>query len=88
MKLMLFYLVIMNAIGFFMMYHDKEKAKKGDYRTPEARLWQIAIAGGAIGETIAMKRFRHKTQHTNFKYGLPAISILYVVAVIFLLIAK
>jgi uncharacterized membrane protein YsdA (DUF1294 family) len=75
-KMFLLYIVMVNVIGFFLMYWDKEKAKKGKYRIPESTLWNITIAGGAIGTSLGMKRFRHKTNHKSFRYGFPVIALL------------
>ena len=35
------YLLIINIIGFLMMYIDKQKAKKGKWRIPENTLFII-----------------------------------------------
>lgn len=69
-----------------MMYMDKKKAKKGQYRIPEKTLWLVALFGGAVGATIGMQWFRHKTKHKNFKWGLPALSIFEAVIVIYLVL--
>lgn len=53
------------------MYRDKEKAKRGLYRIPEATLWKAALIGGALGSSIGMFLFRHKTKKLNFKIGFP-----------------
>lgn len=86
MKLLLVYLFIINILGFFLMYGDKERAKRGSYRIPEARLWQVAIAGGAIGSMVGMNVFRHKTKHTNFKYGMPFLAFTYFALFIYFVI--
>lgn len=78
MKGILLYLLFVNVIGFMQMYRDKQKAKNSKYRTPEKRLWQVAVAGGAMGSWIGMNLFRHKTKHTNFKYGMPFLVLAHV----------
>ena len=35
------YLVVINIIGFLIMYRDKQKAKKGKWRIPEKTLFII-----------------------------------------------
>lgn len=72
----LVYLLVMNLIGFLSMGLDKNKAKKGKWRTPEKRLFLYAILGGSIGSNLGMQVFRHKTDHWYFKYGMPLILIL------------
>lgn len=72
----LIYLVIVNIVAFAMMGSDKEKARKGQWRIPEASLFLSAILGGSIGAILGMQVFRHKTKHWYFQLGMPAILIL------------
>lgn len=69
------YLLIMSLIGYISMWSDKKKAIKGKYRIPEKTLFLIAILGGSIGSILGMQKFRHKTKHWYFKYGMPLILI-------------
>ncbi|CAG9608851.1 DUF1294 domain-containing protein [Pseudoneobacillus rhizosphaerae] len=64
-------LLIINLYGIFLMGFDKSKAKKGQYRISERTLWIVAICGGAVGTTIGMNVFRHKTKHKAFQIGMP-----------------
>lgn len=73
MRLLILYLLIMNAAGFISMLADKRKAKKKLWRIPEATLLIIATLGGSIGSLIGMYTFRHKTKHLKFTAGVPAI---------------
>ncbi len=73
MKYWIAYLVIINAVSFFLMLADKEKAKRGAWRIPEKTLLGAAILGGSIGSIAGMKLFRHKTLHAKFYLGLPLI---------------
>ncbi len=70
--LVLYYLII-NIIGFAVMGIDKRKAIKGAYRIPESTLFCVALLGGALGTTLGMRRFRHKTKHWYFVVGMPLI---------------
>ncbi len=69
------YLAIMNIIGFAIMGIDKKRAIRGAWRISEASLFLTAFLGGALGCTLGMRHFRHKTKHWYFKYGMPAIFI-------------
>jgi len=69
------YLVVINLVGLFVMWSDKRKAKKGAWRIKESTLFAVALLGGALGTTLGMYWFRHKTQHWYFKYGFPLILI-------------
>lgn len=75
-KILLVYLLIINAVGFLFMFIDKQKAKKKKWRIPEATLMGIAAIGGSIGSLMGMYTFRHKTLHKKFTIGIPAILIL------------
>ena len=75
MRLLILYLLIMNAAGAVSMLMDKRKAKKKLWRIPEATLLGIAALGGSVGSLIGMYAFRHKTRHLKFTLGIPAILI-------------
>jgi len=78
MKLFLYYILIINLYGIFVMYSDKNKSKKGKWRTPEKTIFAIAFAFGALGIFIGMRLFRHKTKHNKFVIGIPLILIVQV----------
>ena len=89
-KIMIFVclgIVIVGIAGFISMFIDKRKAIKNKWRIPEKNLFLIAILGGSIGSIAGMHIFRHKTKHWYFKFGMPAILILQIIAV-FLLFDK
>lgn len=71
------YLIFINIYGYWQMASDKRKAKKHRWRVPEKRLWTVAAIGGAFGSYLAMRQFRHKTQHASFKVGMPLFCIIY-----------
>lgn len=83
-KNILLYLLIINIIGFFMMWSDKRKAKKGKWRIPEQTLFVVTALGGGIGTIAGMYTFRHKTKKLKFTIGLPALVILEIILVIYL----
>ena len=83
MKYILIYLGIINLIGFFAMFLDKQKAKRGKWRIPEKTLFLLAIIGGSLGTTLGMHVFRHKTKHWYFKFGMPMILIVQIVLIIY-----
>ncbi|MCY6485117.1 DUF1294 domain-containing protein [Clostridium aestuarii] len=67
------YLIIINLYGVIIMYSDKRKAKRGDWRIPEAKLFKTALIFGSVGIMLGMRLFRHKTKHFKFVYGIPII---------------
>ena len=80
------YFIIINLIGFFIMWLDKRKAIKGAWRIPEKTLFIITALGGGIGTIAGMYTFRHKTQKIDFIIGFPLITILEIVTIIYFLI--
>ena len=85
MKYILAYLLIVNAVAFLLMLIDKIKAKKNLWRIKESTLMLWAAIGGSIGALAGMYTFRHKTLHRKFTIGIPAILILQIAAVIYIL---
>lgn len=79
------YLIIVNVIGVYVMWSDKQKAKKDQFRIPEKTLFFVAMIGGAFGTTYGMYQFRHKTKHWYFKYGMPAILVLEIALLLWLI---
>jgi uncharacterized membrane protein YsdA (DUF1294 family) len=65
----------MNIVGIFMMWTDKQRAQKNRYRISERTLWIIALLGGAIGTTVGMQLYRHKTKKLLFKVGFPLLAL-------------
>ena len=83
-KNILLYLLIINLIGFFMMWSDKKRAKWGKWRIPEQTLFIVTALGGGIGTIAGMYTFRHKTKKLKFTIGLPVLVILEIILVIYL----
>ena len=84
----LIYLAVINVVTFFMYGIDKwrstsgrllptgrKKAKNSKWRIRETALLGLAVLGGSIGAWLGMKVWHHKTLHKKFKYGVPAIII-------------
>lgn len=86
MQYFLFYLLIINALGFWIMLADKRRAKRNAWRIPEARLMLTAALGGSIGVLAGMYLFRHKTKHPKFTLGVPLILAVQVVIAVWILL--
>ena len=78
------YLIIINLIGFYMMWSDKRKAKWGKWRIPEQTLFIVTALGGGIGTIAGMYTFHHKTKKPKFTIVLPTILILEIILVVYL----
>lgn len=75
-RLVLFWFVMINVIGYVVMSEDKNKARKRRDRVPERTLFLLAFMGGSLGVLIAMYRKRHKTRHASFRIGIPLLLLL------------
>jgi len=73
---------IMNIAGLVIMWEDKRRAKKHEFRISERTLWLVALFGGAVGTTAGMQLYRHKTKHTSFKIGFPVLAVIELVLLI------
>ena len=79
------YFVVINIIGFGVMYLDKNKAKKGKYRVREKTIFLIAFLLGGIGVYVGMYKFRHKTKHSTFTVGIPVCIVINIVSIWYIL---
>lgn len=77
------YFIIINLFGFFIMWLDKRRAKKGAWRIPEKTLFIVTALGGGIGTIAGMYTFRHKTQKIQFVIGFPFITILEIITILY-----
>lgn len=76
------YLITINAAGFLLMLIDKTRAKRNLWRIPEKVLLGVAALGGSVGSLFGMYIFRHKTKHTLFSAGIPALMFLHFILLI------
>lgn len=65
---------VMSLFLFVMMGLDKSKARRGAWRISERTLFVFALLGGAVGGTLGMLAFRHKTKHWYFRFGFPLLA--------------
>lgn len=59
-------LTLINSWTIFRFWQDKQRARAGQRRIPEADLLGLAIIGGSPGALIARHMFRHKTRKEPF----------------------
>lgn len=76
------YLLALNLLGFGAAWFDKQAAKRGGWRLPEANLLGLAILGGSAGLWLGMQRFRHKTAKRSFYLRVIAIMVLQAIGII------
>ena len=83
-QIILIYLATINVATFFTFGIDKLKARRDKWRIRETALLLLAILGGSLGAWLGMKVWHHKTKHKKFKYGIPLILIVQIVALAFI----
>ena len=84
MEYLIYYLLIINALAFGLMYVDKRKAQKNLWRIPERVLLGTALIGGSLGAFAGMQIFRHKTLHFRFIIGIPVMLTGHILLIIWL----
>ena len=67
-------LAVMSVFLFVLMGLDKGKARRGVWRVSEKTLFVFALLGGAVGGTVGMFLFHHKTKHWYFRLGFPLLA--------------
>ena len=72
MDIIALYLILINAVSFVLMLVDKYNAQNKIRRIPEAVLMTFSAIGGSLGTFLGMKLVRHKTRHSKFSIGVPA----------------
>jgi uncharacterized membrane protein YsdA (DUF1294 family) len=73
-------LAALNCWTVLRFWQDKQRARQGFRRIPEADLLGLALIGGSPGALLARHIFRHKTRKQPFSTHLWIIVTLQVVA--------
>lgn len=81
--MIIFYYLIINAVGFVLMCLDKHFAKKRMWRIPEATLMTVSALGGCFGCFLAMKIAHHKTKKIKFSAGVPLCILVHVAFLVY-----
>lgn len=68
--MILIYYVIINIVTFVLFGADKFFAVGGHWRISEKTLLGLVILGGVVGGYFGMKKFRHKTKKSKFRFVL------------------
>ena len=67
MEYLMYYFLGINFITYVLFGLDKVKARKKSWRIPERNLFIFSFIGGSLGALLAMRKFKHKTQKSEFK---------------------
>lgn len=70
------YLAGVNLVTMVLFAVDKIRAKRGEWRVPEATLLILCLAGGAPAGMLTMAIARHKIRTWYFSWGVPAMLVL------------
>lgn len=76
------YVAVMSFILLLLMYNDKSRAIKKQWRIAEKTLLTIALFGGAVGGVLGMYLFRHKTKHNLFAFGFPLLAAIQIFVIV------
>lgn len=79
------YLIIINFAAAVASVMDKRRAQKHIWRIPENTLLLLAVLGGSPAMLATMLFVHHKTRHFKFMAGLPAILILQLLLIYFII---
>ncbi|HEY4540725.1 MAG TPA: DUF1294 domain-containing protein [Faecalibacter sp.] len=85
MEYVLYYGLGINLFTYVLFGLDKVKARNKKWRIPENTLFFLSFIGGSIGALLAMKKFRHKTQKSEFKNVIYLILTIQLALLIFIL---
>lgn len=77
------FILIINIIAIILMKRDKEYAQTGKRRIRETTLLLVALIGGSLGMYYAMFKYKHKTLHNKFRYGVPLIMLIQTTYIIY-----
>ena len=81
MRLLMWYLIVINIVTWIAFGLNKWKAKSGKWRIPERTLLLLALAGGSLGALAGMIMFRHKTRKAKFFISVPVMFVVHCVIV-------
>lgn len=77
-------ILIISMVTMILFGIDKLAAKSKGQRLSEEFLIILCILGGAIGGSIAMLLFNHKTKKENFRKTVPVLALIYLIILIIL----
>ena len=72
-------LAVVNITAYFLMWQDKQRAIRQQWRIPERTLLLLSLFGGFIGIHLGRQHFRHKTQRWYFSLTVIISAILWLV---------
>ena len=77
--------LLINVVTVLAYGADKNAAKKGNWRIPEAQLHLLEFLGGSPGAFLAQRVFHHKTKKKSFQISFLFVLALQIVIVYYVL---
>lgn len=62
------YALTISLLTFGMYWHDKNRARRGEWRVPEIWLHILEAIGGWAGAFLAQRKYRHKTAKFSYQF--------------------
>jgi len=75
---------ILSLVGFVLVYMDKQKAIRHQWRIPERVFYLMGLVGGSFGIWIGMFQFHHKTRKNPFRWILLGTLVVNILVLIYL----
>ena len=79
---LLTYVIVVSLVLCVLMYIDKQRAIKKQWRISERTLLTLGFVGGAAGGVLAMYLFRHKTKHNAFAFSYPILAAIHIYIIV------
>lgn len=79
------YIALMNVLGIWLMWLDKRRAKRHQWRIPERSLHLVAWLGGGVGMLVARRVYRHKSRKRQFGLSFTCASLVWLGVLIIVL---
>lgn len=81
MRILLYYLAVVNLLSWILYGIDKRRSRRGKWRISERTLLLVAAIGGTAGALGGMILFRHKIRKPKFVIVVPVLFVTHCVLV-------
>ena len=79
------FVILINFTSFNIFLYDKKLVKNfGRSRIREYVFFVLAVIGGSLGIYLGMNILNYKTRKARYRFGIPVIIILQLIAIAFL----
>ncbi len=85
-NILLVYFIAISVVAVAVTIYDKFAAVRGKWRVSERALFTVSAIGGGVAMLTTMLFIRHKTRKLSFMIGIPAVIVLQLAVVVFVLV--